>query len=108
MRRRRKGLGVRNPHVPFGKSLAGDAGGSVLMETVLAIPLFLVLIGGIFWLGELMLAKHQLAAADRFAAWNAGNRHTNDAGDIQAKLQDEVFPPERVGDQQIESIDFEN
>ncbi len=92
----------------FGSRLASDADGSVLMETVLAIPLFLVLIGGIFWLGELMLAKHQLTAADRFAAWNAGNRHLGTTSGIQAKLQNELFSPQRVGEQLIEGIRFEN
>ncbi len=82
--------------------------GSVLMETVIAIPLFLVLIGGMFWLGELMLAKHKLVASDRFAAWNAGNRHGNGTGGIDAKLKENMFATDQVGDQEIAGIDYEN
>lgn len=49
--------------------------GSVLMETVIAIPIFLVTIGATIWMGELNLDRQRLLTADRFAAWNAGNRH---------------------------------
>ncbi len=45
------------------------------METVIAIPIFLVLIGGTLWLGDLNLARQRLLVADRYAAWNEGNRH---------------------------------
>ena len=49
--------------------------GSVLMETVIAIPIFLVTIGATIWMGELNLDRQRLLVADRFAAWNEGNRH---------------------------------
>ena len=77
------------------------------METVIAIPLFLVLIGGLFWLGELTLARHRLTASDRFAAWNIGNRHLEGAGSIQPDLEEHMFNPERVGQQTIVSIDYQ-
>lgn len=48
--------------------------GSVLMETVIAIPLFLVLIGATLWMGELNLNRQRSLTADRYAAWNRGNR----------------------------------
>lgn len=49
--------------------------GSVMLETILAIPLLMVLIGGVLWTGDLVLAKAKLVVADRYAAWNTGNRH---------------------------------
>jgi hypothetical protein len=84
----------------------GDDRGSLLMETLLVIPLYLVLIGGIFWLGELMLAKQKLVVADRYAAWNLGNRHRDGVGPqtIQNELQQSLFPANRVGQQPIESV----
>jgi hypothetical protein len=48
--------------------------GSVLMETILAIPLFIAFLSGIFVLGDLMLGRNRLTAADRFAVWLAGSR----------------------------------
>ncbi|MFH0907368.1 MAG: TadE family protein [bacterium] len=49
--------------------------GAVLMETVIAIPIFLLLIGATVWLGDLSLNRQRLLMADRYAAWNKGNRH---------------------------------
>lgn len=51
--------------------------GSVLMETIIAIPLYMVLLGGIFWLGDLMITRQQLVVADRYIAWNKGMRHAD-------------------------------
>jgi len=73
------------------ETLARDERGSVLMETVIVIPLFIVLIGGTFWLGDLILAKQKLVVADRYAAWNAGNRHRGGTGGIQGKIKDNLF-----------------
>jgi hypothetical protein len=44
------------------------------METIIVLPLYMVLIGGILWVGDLMLAKQTMVTVDRYAAWNAGNR----------------------------------
>lgn len=89
--------------------LLSDEKGSVLMETIMVIPLFVVLIGGIFWLGELILAKHKLVNADRFSAWTAGNRHADSgAGEIKGKLQENIFPEEQVGDQRVTGVNLQN
>jgi hypothetical protein len=59
------------------------------METVLAIPLFLALIGGVMWVGDLMVTRQQCLIADRYAAWNYGCRHEPggyDAGTIHARF----------------------
>jgi len=45
------------------------------METVIAIPIFLLLIGATIWMGDLSLDRQRLLMADRYAAWNEGNRH---------------------------------
>lgn len=45
------------------------------METIIAIPIYMILLGGIFWLGDLMITRQQLVIADRYIAWNKGMRH---------------------------------
>jgi len=81
--------------------------GSILLETILVIPVLVVLLGGVFWIGELMLSKTKLLMADRYAAWNAGNRHRMNKGGIQGELQNTYFRYEEVGDQAMEKIVFE-
>lgn len=49
------------------------------METIIAIPLYMILIGGTFWIGELMLARQKLVMTNRYVAWNRGLRYS-DAG----------------------------
>jgi len=73
---------------------AADAGrgrrGSILLETVLVIPLYMILLGGIFWLGDLILARQQLVTADRYVAWNKGMRH-DDRGKTDAGTVHRLF-----------------
>jgi len=57
------------------KSLKHNRRGSVLMETILVIPVLLVLLGGVLWLGQLQINRARLLAADRYMAWNLANRH---------------------------------
>lgn len=86
-------------------TLGRDQGGAILMELVIAIPLFVVLLGGMMWLGDLALAKHKLVSADRLAAWNRGNRHEQPAlGKVQSDLQKWLFPAARVGKQPLSAI----
>ena len=54
------------------------------METVLVIPLFIAFFSGIFVLGDLMLGRNRLTAADRFAVWLAGCRFA-DKGDSDVR-----------------------
>ena len=49
--------------------------GSIMMETVIAIPLYFILLGGIMWIGDLMIARTKLVIADRYAVWNYGCRY---------------------------------
>ncbi len=86
-------------------ALGRDQGGAILMELVIAIPLFVVLLGGMMWLGDLALAKHKLVSADRLAAWNRGNRQEQPAlGEIKSRLQNWLFPAAQVGRQPITAI----
>ena len=62
--------------------------GSVLMETVIALPIFMALIGGIMWSGQLIYEKQKLLVADRYVAWNYGNRFAQNYNDAQAKFFD--------------------
>ena len=48
--------------------------GSVLMETVIVLPLLLLLFGGLFVLGDLAHGRLHLLAVDRAAAWSSANR----------------------------------
>jgi len=83
----------------LGSSLIRNGEGSVLMETLMVIPLFTVLLGGMIWIADLYLARHRLTTADRYAAWNAGVRHRGAGPDPQAEIQTRFFeadPFERV------------
>jgi hypothetical protein len=66
--------------------------GAVLLETLIVLPLYLVLIGGIMWIGDLSLAKQQGLIADRYGAWNRGNMHLGDHGSFSSDVQDRFFP----------------
>ena len=74
-------LGRRNHRYEFG---------SVLLETVIVIPLFMLLIGGIMWVGQLIYDKQKLVIADRYVAWNLGNRYGS--GNAADNVQQKFFP----------------
>jgi len=81
--------------------------GSILLETLIVIPLYLLLLGGMLWLANIILAREKLVVADRYAAWNAGNRHRKAKGGIQGEIVNAMFDPNRVGDQQIQAITYQ-
>lgn len=70
--------------------------GSVLMETVIAIPLYMIVLGGIFWIGDLMVTRQQLVLADRYVAWNKGLRY-DDKGQTDAGTVHRLFFAEADG-----------
>ncbi len=82
-------------------------GGSILMELVISMALFIVMLGIIMWLGDLVLVKCKLVTADRYAAWNAGNRHTKTKGYIKADIISCLFPSNRVGNQTVRDVRYE-
>ena len=65
------------------------------METVIALPLLLLLIGGIMWFGQLIYDKQTLVIADRYVAWNCGNWHdipvTHDLTAFKTDVQNHFF-----------------
>lgn len=67
------------------------AQGSVLMETILVIPLFIAFLSGIFLLGDLELGRNHLIVADRFGVWLSGTRHAEQESDEVKKEMSEVF-----------------
>lgn len=75
---------------PIHNSRTGDETGSVLMETIIAIPLFMILLGGIMWIGDLTVARQKLVIADRYAVWNYGSRH-NPGGHDSATIHQRFF-----------------
>lgn len=56
--------------------------GAVLIETIVILPLYCLLIGVTLWLGEIIWVKTRLAVADRYVAWNCGNRHRRAHGGV--------------------------
>jgi TadE-like protein. len=51
-----------------------QAAGSVLMEFVLVVPIYLLLFGGVFWIGELFQAQFMRQNSMRSTAWSYGLR----------------------------------
>lgn len=49
-------------------------GGSVLMEFVIVLPLYMAALGGVIWLGEKSLDAINLRSANHWSAFMAGNR----------------------------------
>ncbi len=70
---------------------ASGAQGSVLMETILVIPLYIAFLSGIFLLGDLELGRNHLIAADRFGVWLSGTRHAEMESDEVKKETSEAF-----------------
>lgn len=79
--------------------------GSILMETVLVIPLYLVVLSGIFWVGDLALLRSKSTFFDRFAAWSSGNRFANASqSGIQSNLEQNFLQASQVGDQKVDRV----
>ena len=67
--------------------------GSVLMETILVIPLYIAFFSGIYLLGDLELGRNRLTAADRFAVWLTGIRYEEKDDDAARQEATEAFFP---------------
>ena len=79
--------------------------GSILMETVLIIPLYLVALSGIFWVGDLALLRSKSTFFDRVASWCSGNRHDEKSSSaIQNDLNQNFLEASKVGNQQVDQI----
>lgn len=58
---------------------ADPRSGSVLMETVIVLPILLLVVGGLFILGDMAHGRLHLTSIDRAAAWGADNRFAEPA-----------------------------
>jgi len=50
-----------------------------MLETLLSLPVYLAILSGIFWLGELCLARQGLTTADRLRLYESVCRHSSSA-----------------------------
>jgi hypothetical protein len=59
------------------------------METVIVLPIYMALIGGIMWSGQLIYEKQKLLVADRYVTWNYGHRYPQKKyDDVQKRFFD--------------------
>ena len=68
--------------------------GSVLMEFIVVAPLYFALLGGMYFVGELMLNRYRLAVGDHLGTWLAGTRLMDRSGGndaIGGLFQDYLF-----------------
>lgn len=49
--------------------------GSIVLEFLLVMPIYFALIGGTFWIGDLLLNRDNLLISDRLATGHWGGRH---------------------------------
>lgn len=49
--------------------------GVVMMETILMLPVYLIIFGGLFWLGDLCLARLAFTEGETLRMWEEGLRH---------------------------------
>lgn len=49
--------------------------GVVMMETILTLPIYLIMLAGLFWLGELCLARMAFSQGENLRLWENGLRH---------------------------------
>ncbi len=78
---------------------ASGAQGSVLMETILVIPLYIAFLSGIFLLGDLELGRNHLIAADRFGVWLSGTRHAEmESDEVKEEMSEAFFSDEQFAE----------
>ena len=51
--------------------------GVVMMETILSLPIYFVLLAGVFWLGDFCIARLTLNHGQKVRLWESGNRHSS-------------------------------
>ena len=56
--------------------IAKQERGVIMMETILSLPIYIIMLAGLFWLGELAMTRIALANGENFALWEESNRHT--------------------------------
>lgn len=61
-----------------------DEGGSAAVEFIVLIPVYVLMLAGLFSMAQVMHVRQQVVAAARFEAWNAGK------GRVQEKSADSI------------------
>lgn len=69
---------------PPAPAARGRRSGTVLMETVLVLPVYLALLGGLFIVGDVLVARLRLSSMDRLAAWRGDSPHQASVRDVYA------------------------
>ena len=53
--------------------------GVIMMETILSLPIYIILLACVFYLGELCLSRLTLTHGERLRLWESGLRHTDNS-----------------------------
>ena len=51
-----------------------------MMETLITLPIYIVFLSGLFWLGDTSISRLALIDGENFTLWNNANRHGTPAG----------------------------
>lgn len=49
----------------------------MMLETILSLPIYLILLAGLFWTGDIVTSRSKLLAADHAGTWTNASRHNN-------------------------------
>lgn len=81
----------RSQNVPYYKKRRG----SVLMEFIIVFPIYLVLFGGVFMIGDMVIKTARLASAERTRAFDiaADDRANSNADAGWNAIRELLFPP---------------
>ncbi|MBR7138798.1 MAG: hypothetical protein IKD44_04570 [Lentisphaeria bacterium] len=79
----------------FDSTFCSGEEGVVLMETVIALPLYLILLAGLFWLGEVCLAKLSFTSGENLRLWEEDSRH------VSSPVQEKTLFPFLASDGRI-------
>ena len=58
------------------KNISGEKG-AVMLETVVVLPFYLILLAGLFWLGELCMTGLSFTSGENLRLWEEGFRHSH-------------------------------
>lgn len=50
--------------------------GTIIMETLLSLPIYFIILAGTFWLGEICISRLTLNHGEKIRLWESGNRHS--------------------------------
>ena len=87
--------------------------GSVLMEFIIVLPIYLVLMGGVFMVGDMLVKATRLASADRVLAFDiegTGNRgwpFVVEGSTLRSNLSTVLFPNSQDPDSDNEDLVLE-